>query len=162
MKTIRLLIMRALWLRRGVQAAGNAVADGIHEQGFLTKLADAAFASRYLLVQFGTDADHVALADATHAALGPCYEAPSANDVAIGVPIRVDLFGKKGTKLVVASAAVVAGATLIQAAAGKVVTLPTSGGGTGLVIGRALTAASGDGEVLEVQDCVPYAVTIAT
>ena len=161
MKMIKKLIMRALWLRRGVVSAANAVADGTHDS-FLSKLADAALAARYLLVQFGTDGDHVAVADASHAAIGPCYEAPSANDVTTGVPVRIGILGKGPTKLMVASAAVLVGAVLIQDAAGKVKTLPTSGGGTGIVVGRALSAASGDGEVLEVQDVVPYLVTIAT
>lgn len=161
-KTIGKLILSALWLRRGVLAAANAIADGIHAE-HLTKLADAAFTARYLLVTAGTDADHVALADASHAAYGVAYEAPSANDVAAGVPIRVDLLGKGKTKLMVASAAIAAFATVVQDAAGQVKTLPTSGGGTAFVVGKALTAATGANDVLEVQEVpVPYAVTIAT
>ena len=163
MKTrIKKLILGMLWRKPGVMSAANAVADGTHEQGLLSKLADAALASRYLLVKFGSDGDHVAVADATNAAMGVAYEAPSAADVTNGVPIRVGALGKGPTKLMVASSdasgVIAVGAIVVQAAGGAVKAYTS---GAGIRVGIALTASAAAGDVLEVADQVATPVSAA-
>ena len=121
-----------------------------------TKVADAAIATQNLLVKFGSDADHIAVAGASDVPLGVCIDTPDAGD-----SVGVDLLGLGSlTKRVVASAEIVVGAELAAAAGGKVVTLPTDAG-TYYVVGRAFTAASGDGEELEMVSTLPRAVVVS-
>jgi len=56
-----------------------------------------------------------------------------------------------GSLVCTASAAIVAGAKVVLDANGKVKTLPTSGGGTAVQVGVAVTAAGADGDWLTVE-----------
>ena len=64
-----------------------------------------------------------------------------------------------GTVKMVANAAITAGAMVYTAAAGKV--SPTYGG-TLFLVGRALTAAAADGDLIEVAPCFPMVNSVAT
>jgi hypothetical protein len=130
----------------------NDVAVGVHGDGCITKLADAAQAVRHALVKIGSDIGHVAVTTAaSEIPLGVCDdECAAAED-----EINVQLLGQKpGTILMVASAAITAGDMVVAAAAGKIATLGT-GGGTYYIVGRALTTVTTDGDLVEVAHCVP-------
>lgn len=124
--------------------------------GLATRRADAAIATRYLLVKIGTDVDHVAINGATDLPLGVCTdEAEAAEDV-----IAVNLLGSNNaTQRMVASAVINLGDLVYTAANGKIRSAPT--GATVYKVGRALQAATADGHVIEVEPCFPTAVTFA-
>ncbi|MBN1671203.1 MAG: DUF2190 family protein [Kiritimatiellae bacterium] len=132
------------------------VAEGSHV-GSLTKLADAAITTRHLLVKFGTDANHIAACGADEVPIGPCTDEPSAAEQNVNVAM---LGMGDETLLVVASEEVTYGSQVYTAASGKVQDTPTAAG-TYYYIGLALNTASGDGELIELQHCVPvkYIVT---
>lgn len=144
------------WLageRETIEAAN--VGAGRHADGNLTLLADAALADHNLRVKLGSDANHFAVAGA-EAALGICTDDPdTAED-----PYNVALLGAaKGTLVGVASAAIAAGDYIVGQTTGRFRTLPTSAG-TYYVEGKAVTAASADGDEFEFVPCLPYAVTV--
>lgn len=141
---------------RGTRCFAN-IAEGRHLDGRITKLADAAIASRWLLVKFGTDADHVDLCGATDVPIGVCTDEPEAAEDATAV----DLLGAApGTTLMVASEAITAGELVFTAASGKVQDLP-AGAGTYYQVGRALNAAGADGDLVEVAPCFPLATVVS-
>ncbi len=111
-----------------------------------TFLADAALSTRYLLVKSGTDSAHVAVCGASDQPLGIATDEPSAAEEGV----NVDLLGIQSEgKLLIASGAITAGSYVYTAANGKVQAEPTSAG-TYWRVARALSAASGDGDRLEV------------
>lgn len=133
--------------RSGVIRLAN-IAEGRHSTGNLSKKADAVIATRYLLVKFGTDVDHIALAGAADIPLGVCTDLAEA----IEDPVNVHLLGSApGTQFMVASAAIALGDFLQPAANGQVATL-TAAAGTHYNVGRALNAAGAQGDLVEV-DC---------
>ncbi len=143
------------WRNRGCRrdaVLANA-AGGIHEGGRLTKKADGAIAVRYLLGKTGTDAEHVAVCGAGDRPLGVITdEAEAAEDL-----VNVETFGAAGeTKRMVASEALAAGSLVYTAADGKVRGRP-SATGTCYCVGRALTAASADGDLIEADPMAPQA-----
>jgi hypothetical protein len=139
-----------------VNVCTNALGDGVHESGILSKRADATHSYRYLLVKTGTDADHVAVNGASDKPLGLCADTPEAAED----PANVHLLGAvKGTQLCVASEAITAGSDLYTAASGKVQNEPTSAG-TYYRIGRAVTASGADLDVIEFEPCLPQLVKI--
>jgi hypothetical protein len=142
------------FLRGGLVSLGN-VAEGTHA-GNLTKKADAAIATRFLLVKFGTDVAHVAVNTDGDMPLGICSdEAAAAEDL-----VNVELLGVAGqTRLCVASEAITLTDELYTADGGKVQDLPTAAG-TYYKIGRPLQAAGADGDVIEFEPCYPVAVTV--
>lgn len=87
------------------------------------------------------------------------YAVAGASDHAIGATTRAVKLGEAtqprrpsaGSLTLVASAAIVPGAEVVQAENGKVKTLPTSGGGTAIRRGIALTPAGADGDWIEVE-----------
>lgn len=118
----------------------------------ITKKADAAIA-RYLLVKFGTDADHFAVAGATDQPIGATGdETAAAEDLCV-----INLLGTYpgGVKLT-ANAAITVGAAVFSAAGGKVTPLASSIAGSRYV-GIALTATAADGDLLEVATILPNA-----
>jgi hypothetical protein len=133
------------------------IAEGTFENGCMTRLTDAAITRRHLVVAVGTDINHVALAGVSSIPLGVVDdEAEAAED-----PVNVQLLGNKpGTVLMVASAAITAGAQVVTAADGKIRTLPVATG-TYHIIGRALEAAGADNDVINVQHCYPTQRVVA-
>jgi hypothetical protein len=131
------------------------IAEGTHEDS-ITKLADAALTTRFLVVKVGTDIDHIAACGANDDPLGICTDEPSAAER----EVNVDLLGTaKSTRKAVASEAITAGDRIFTAAAGKVSDL-SAVAGTYYCIGRALQAAAVDGDVIEFEPCFPIAVTV--
>jgi hypothetical protein len=152
------LLATCVWLakRNPLTFLAN-IADGTHENG-LTKLVDAAITTRNLVVKIGTDANHVALAGVSDIPLGVATdEAAAAED-----PVNVAHFGATtGTLLGVASAAIAAGDLVVAAASGKLRTLPTAAG-TYHIVGRAIYAATGDGDTFEFAPTFPIQRVVAT
>jgi hypothetical protein len=77
-----------------------------------------------------------------------------------GVGQSILLLGKGSTKKRVASAAIGAGARVFCAANGKVRAVPVAAG-VYPCVGVALTAATDDNHIIEVNDCVPFLVTVS-
>lgn len=126
------------------------IAEGRHMNGIITRLADAAITERYRLVMVGTDANHIAITTAiTDKPLGVCLDEPTAAEAAVSVQL---LNASAGTVLMRAAAAVVADALLEATASGRAQTLTTNAA-THYCIGRALTAASNAGDIIEVEPC---------
>lgn len=121
------------------------IAEGTHD-GNITKFAEAAITERHLLGKIGGAADRVAVAGAGDAPLGVITdEATVALD-----PVNVALLGaSRSTLRMVASAAIAQGALVEPAANGRIQTL-TGSVGNHHIVGRALDAASGAGDVIEV------------
>ena len=143
---------RLAWLQRseglrerGVVRLAN-IAEAQYATGNITKLVDAAVTERWLLCKIGSDSAHVAVCGASDTPLGVITDEAEAQHDEINVFL---LPPGVGTILMVASAAILQGALLEPAANGRVATL---GGGVGThhVVGRALTAASAAGDVIEV------------
>lgn len=129
---------------------------GTHENGKLTYYAQtSAITQRYALVKKGTADNQIALGDATTRPLGVVLDEPGIDEAA-----AVAILGAvPGTVKMVANAAVTAGAMVYTAAAGKV--SPTYGA-TLFLVGRALTAAAADGDLIEVAPCFPLINAAAT
>jgi hypothetical protein len=141
--------------RRGLVSAIN-IAEGTHA-GSLTKKTDAAIATRFLLVKFGTDVNHIAVNGANDKPLGICPDEAAAAEE----DKAVDLLGvAKSTLRCVASEAIAITDELYSAAGGKVQNLP-AGAGTYYKVGRPLQAAGADGDVLEFEPCFPVAVVVS-
>jgi len=149
------LLAAAFGYRHRNQVLLGNIAEGTHEDS-ITKLADAAQTTRHLLVKIGTDADHIAVCGASNDPLGVCNDEPSAaereaNVILLGVT--------HNTVLMVASEAIPAGERVYTAASGKVQDEP-SAAGTYYCVGRALTAAGDDGDVIEVEPCFPIGLVV--
>jgi len=131
------------------------IAEGTHEDS-ITKLADAAITTRFSLVKAGTDAEHIAACGANDLPMGVCPDEPSEAEA----PAAVQLFGcAKSTRKMVASEPIAAFAEVFTAASGKVQDAPTVAG-TYYRVGRALQAASADGDLLEVDPYPPTAYIV--
>ncbi len=129
------------------------IAEGTHKNGCITKLANAAQATRHVLVKIGSDIDHVAVTTAcTEIPLGVTDDEADAAEDRINVQI---LGQKKGTILIVGTAT--EGDMLEAAGSGKAVTL-TGGAGAHYIIGRALNTATDD--LIEVAHCLPVLRTV--
>lgn len=156
MKKLLAILTAAMASAFGHHLIACNIAEGVHADGNLTLLADAALANKNLRVKFGSDASHFAVAGA-EAALGVCTDDPDTAEN----PYNVALLGAaKGTLIGVGSAAIAAGDYVVGAAAGEFKTLPTDAG-TYYVEGKAVTACGGDGQEFEFIPCLPYAVTVS-
>lgn len=123
------------------------IAEGVHDNGRVTYKADAVVATRWLLAKRGASADAVDICGAANVPIAQYTDEVKA----IGDKVDVRLLGgsAKGTTLMVASAAIAQDAWIEPAANGKVATLG-GGAGTHYVVGRAITAAAADGDLVEV------------
>ncbi len=119
--------------------------------GQKTYLATAAISTRYLLAKLGADAQHADIAVAADIPIGFFTdEAAAAED-----PVNVNLLGTcASTQLGVASAAIALGAFVVADAGGKVRTLPGTTG-TYYIVGRALTAAAANNDIIAIDPCAP-------
>lgn len=114
------------------------LASGVHNNGKTTKLADAALATRYLLVKKGTDSNHIAVAGAADTPSAVANDAAQAAEDEVNVQylccagqtVRVQTDG---------SGALVADDILVPAAAGQVKKISAAGGNY-YVVGRVVTA----------------------
>jgi len=129
---------------RGRLSACN-VAEGTHA-GSITRKTDAAIATRHLLVKVGSDADHIAACGASEVPIGTVPDEAAAAEENVEVAL---LGSAPSSRKMVASEAITAGEKVYTAASGKVQDLPTDAG-TYYCVGTALTPASADGDVIEV------------
>ena len=132
------------------------VAEGFHRDGSITRTADAATATLYLVTTTGSDAAHFAIAGASDVPQGICQDI-----VGVGFVTKVLLLGKGPTKIAQGSAAIAAGDRVTVAAAGQCQTMNGITNGTYYCIGQALTACAGAGEQFEIVDCFPFQVTVS-
>lgn len=133
------------------------IAEGVHLTGNVSKLSDAAIATRYLLGKPGDDANSIAACGASEIPLGVITDEATAADETVNVAI---LGNAQGTLRVVASEAITQGEHVYTAASGKVQDLP-AGAGTYYEVGLALTAASTDGDEIEIAHCVPRKTVVS-
>jgi hypothetical protein len=122
----------------------------------ITRTNDAAVTARHLLWATGAAAGGVAVNTASTIPMGTIDNIESGT----GVRQSVLLLGKGPTKKMVANEIITEGERVFGAAAGKVQDLP-AGAGTYYCVGIALTGAGADGDIIEVQDCVPFAVVVS-
>lgn len=148
-------ICRAVFGRPHAHTLAN-IAAGTHEDS-VTRLADAAITTRHLLVKKGTDEDHIATCGANDLPLGVCTDEPSAAEE----PVNVALFGcAQQTRIMVAADSIDAMAEVYTAADGQIQAAP-SAAGTYYRVGRALKAASGSDEEIEVDPYPPTAYVVS-
>lgn len=140
----------------GRNLAANANTDGTHAEGVVTRQAEEAISTRYLIVKQGTTkGSQVLICDEDEAPYAISLDEPEADDY---TSFRL-LGGGSGTALLVASEAITADDDLYVADNGKVQDEPTSAG-TYYRIGKAVTAASGDGVTLEALVHAPVKVVV--
>lgn len=141
---------------RGLVAAANTYDAAVPtHDSTINRTNDAAVTARHLLWQQGSTDGGVALNGVATCPLGTIDN----TETATGANQTVLLLGKGKTKKMVASEAITAGEQVFTAASGKVQDTPT--GATVYLVGTALTAAAADGDIIEVQDCVPQKLTFA-
>ncbi len=130
------------------------VAQGTHA-GYVTATAASAFSGKYLLAKANATAGEVDPCGA-----GDCPVGVATDEADIGDPLALKILGvNPQSVLVTASGAIAAGAYLYAAANGKVQGEPTSAG-TYYLVGRALTTATGAGDQLEAETCVPVKLIV--
>jgi hypothetical protein len=141
---------------RGLRLAANTYDAAVetHDTN-IRRTNDAAVTARHLLWQQGSSDGGIAVNIATTCPLGTVDN----TETATGQGQAVLMLGKGGTKKMVANEAITAGEQVFTAAAGKVQDTPT--GATVYLVGTALTAAGADGDIIEVQDCVPVKMIFA-
>lgn len=123
--------------------------------GSMTKKADAAHVLQYLLVVFGSDADHIAICDGTAAPAGTCPDTPDAEEIT-----AVLLLGcANESRTMVASGAIDVDVDVFADADGKIQALPVAAG-TYYCVGKSLEAATTDGDEMQVDPCKPYPVVV--
>ena len=122
----------------------------------VTRTNDVAVTTRHLLWQQGSTDGGVALAVANSVPLGTIDNV----EASTGTRETILLLGKGPTKKMVANEAITAGEQVFTAAAGKVQDLPATTA-TVYLVGTALTAATTDGDIIEVADCAPVRYVIA-
>lgn len=133
-----------------------ATSVGTHANGIMPNLAaEVTMTTRFLLVQKGTAANGIIVNVAATRPWGVCLDEPTS-----GNKCAVALLGCcPGTLRVVANAAITVGQLCYTAAAGKV--SPTYGA-TLFLVGRALTAADADGDVIEIAHMFPLVNAVNT
>ncbi|HVU37934.1 MAG TPA: DUF2190 family protein [Opitutales bacterium] len=130
------------------------VAQGTHA-GYVTATAASAFSGKYLLAKANATAGEVDPCGA-----GDCPVGVATDEADIGDPLALKILGvNPQSVLVTASGAIAAGAYLYASANGKVQGEPTSAG-TYYLVGRALTTATGAGDQLEAETCVPVKLIV--
>jgi hypothetical protein len=145
---------RGLFTRRSRRPVFANIADGTHA-GAVTATAATAFNSKYLLAK----------ADATPGSVDVCgvSDVPvgvATDEAAVGDILAIKLLGTGAqTTRMVASAGIAAEMMLYTAANGQVQTEPAAAG-TYYLVGRSLTAATGAGDRLEVEPCLPVRLTV--
>jgi hypothetical protein len=159
-KTLKLNIILAVAAMvsaiRGLRLAANTYDAAVetHESA-ITRTNDVAVTTRHLLWTTGAAAGGVKLNTASTIPFG------TIDNVEAGTAIRqsVLLLGKGSTKKMVANEAITEGEQVFGAAAGKVQDLPAVAG-TYYCVGTAATGCANDNEIIEVVDCVPFAVVV--
>jgi len=142
-------------LRAGGEYFVNAItAVNIFADGRMTFLADASFTARYLICKAGSDVNHINICTASDVPLGVVPDMTptadqAASDLSYPLPVNLLCGAMNETQRMVASGAISVGDFVSPDAAGKVKTEPATTG-TYYVIGRALTAASSNNDLINV------------
>lgn len=144
-------------MRYGPTAQFANIAEGVHGDGHITKLTDAAIATRYFLVEKGTDSSHVSVSNsAADIPLGVCTDEAAAAEAYVDVAL---VGVATGTLRCVAGGNITMGDLIVSNGDGKVKTLPATTG-TYYIIGRALADAVAD-DVIEFAHCFPTQRVVA-
>ena len=146
---------RSLSPRRSRRPVFANVADGTHA-GSITTTANAVFASKYLLAKADSTPGQVLVCGASDAPVGVATDEAAVGDI---LALKLLATGAQTTRMV-AAGAIAAEALLYTAANGQVQTEPATAG-TYYLVGRSLTAATGAGDRLEVEPCLPVRLTVA-
>lgn len=151
---LALLPTRQFWRKAPTIWANDA---GTHAGGKITRYAEGALSTRYVLMKKGTANDEVLVCGASDMPIGVLTDEAYADRD----PVNITLLGSADrTLLMVASEEIAVGAYVFTAANGKVQDLP-AGAGTYYCVGIAVTAAGGDGDLLEVDPCQARAVVVS-
>jgi len=129
--------------------------SGAHEGG-ITRLVDASWDTRHLLVKVGTDATHVNLCDENSRPVGVCSDSPDAAEERVAVH---PLGAMGGTVVMVADGVYDADIDVYTADDGKVQDEPAAAG-TYYKVGHSLNASAADGDTIEVDPCHPIALVV--
>jgi hypothetical protein len=130
-------------------------AEGVHP-GLVTRTLESTVTTRHLIGKTGSTASQVAVCGAADSPLGVITDTGEAGD-----PVNVNLLSStRTTALMIAAEAISVGEDVYTAAGGKVQDQPVVTG-TYYQVGRALTAATGDGAVIEVEPCAPRKLIVA-
>lgn len=142
---------------RGLVAAANTYDAAVATNGeTLRRTADAALTTRHLLVKKGAGALTVAINGAADLPLGVVDNITTAADEAVTV---ARLASGEKTRKVVASGIIAVNAFVYTDADGKVQAEPAVAGSYYLV-GRALTAAAADTNVIEIEPIAPVKIVV--
>lgn len=161
LKTALSMVLLALASAFGFPARREEICNeastvGIHTTGVVPLAAEETITTRYLLVKKGTAANGFVTGTASVMPWGICQDEPtSGNKAAIAM-----LGAITGTTRMRANGVIAAGAEVYTAAGGKVSTLSATAA-TYYKVGRAVTAAAADGDLIEVVPCYPVAVVVS-
>lgn len=152
------IICVARWAASPFQT-GGIVARAINTAGthesVLSRIAEGAIATPHLLVKIGTaPGSQVIVSDAGDLPMGAAQD-----DAVDGARVAVELLGQGATRLLVASEAITAGERVYTADDGKIQDEPAVAG-TYYWIGTAKTAATTDGDEIEVATIEPIKVVV--
>lgn len=150
--------MLAIAVRRRNLVDAVNIGEGTHELKKQITLNSTVTAGTHHLLAYLTSATAGALAGASNIPIGTLADLQAGGHTS-GETATVSLLGKGGTKLMVASEEITIGEAVFAAANGKVQDLPGSAG-TYYQVGFALTTAAADGDIIEVQDCVPIKTVV--
>lgn len=150
-----LCLWPALKNHKGANFLFANIAEGVHECS-RTLLADAAQTTRYLLVAQGTDGNHFAVCGVADIPIGVCTDEPAAAEDPADIAF---LNATNKTVRMVASEAITKDEAVFTAASGKVQDEPATAG-TYYLVGYARSAAAADGDVIEVEPCVPIKLVV--
>ena len=142
--------------RRNNETVLSNLFEGVHDS-IKTLIAASNITTRYLLAKAGADDNHADICGAADVPIGFFQDEGSAEDP---LGLAVGLLGHGATKRAVSSEIIAFGEEVFTAANGKVQNRPT-GAGTYWFIGIALSTSTGDGDVIELNDCVPVKLVIS-
>jgi len=138
-------VMARAWSKSLKEVATNSTLK-TYDGGIIPLAAEVAISTRYLLVQKGTADGGFIVNVANTRPWGVCLDEPESGDKA-----SVQLLGF-GLVKVVAGEAIEVGDKVWTGAAGKVLDTHSTGA---FLVGRAVTAAAADGDLILVQSCFP-------
>ncbi|SRR5260370_301292 len=152
-------VRRLFGVQASIQLCNAILAVNITPKGRATYLADATFASRYLIAKVGSDANHINICTAADQPLGVVPDMTPTTDTDLSYWLPCNLFGlNEDTERMQCSAAIALGNFLVPAAAGQVA--PAPGSGAGYVIGRARSVTATAGDLVEAIPTFPIKVAV--
>lgn len=138
---------KALRRRNSWEACANGYSESPHPDGRIARAMITEPSSAYLLMKVGAGgaAD---ICGATDDPLGPCLDTPNVGERGT----ILHLGSAPGTKTMIASKAIADGDLVYTAANGKITDTSVTGC---YLVGKAVEAASADGDEIEVDACFP-------